>query len=199
MTGFEVYRTYLALKNHFTKKNYDFVKYNGKVRANEKSFEQRLDRYFFKKLAVKYNENEVIEYFIANFLEDPRGYIKSFSVDNYTKWKHKKESLTYKFKEDVNALLDDVEAPYDKSFGDIFRASKGKHPNILKRFYANDISLETLVIFETCLGYVNDLTKVLVDPIWDDTKMKITKYQPFLQVDCKKYRCVVLDVINSKL
>ena len=72
-------------------------------------------------------------------------------------------------------------------------------PNILKRFYANDISLETLVIFETCLGYVNDLTKVLVDPIWDDTKMKITKYQPFLQVDCKKYRGVVLDVINTKL
>ena len=145
------------------------------------------------------SENEVIEYFIANFLEDPRGYIKSFSVDNYTKWKHKKESLTYKFKEDVNALLDDVEAPYDKSFGDIFRASKGKHPNILKRFYANDISLETLVIFETCLGYVNDLTKVLVDPIWDDTKMRIVKYQPFLQVDCKKYRGVVLDVINTKL
>ena len=136
MTEFEVYRTYLALKNHFTKKNYDFVKYNGKVRANEKSFEQRLDRYFFKKLAVKYNENEVIEYFIANFIEDPKGYIKSFSVDNYTKWKHKKESLTYKFKQDVNALLDDVEAPYDKSFGEIFKASKGKHPNILKRFYA---------------------------------------------------------------
>ena len=98
MTGFEVYRTYLALKNHFTKKNYDFVKYNGKVRANEKSFEQRLDRYFFKKLAVKYNDNEIIEYFIANFIEDPKGYIKSFSVDNYTKWKHKKESLRYKFK-----------------------------------------------------------------------------------------------------
>ena len=53
MTGFEVYKTYLALKQHFTKTDYDYEKYRGKVRASEQSFEQRLDRYFFKKLAVK--------------------------------------------------------------------------------------------------------------------------------------------------
>ena len=40
MTGFEVYKTYLALKQHFTKQEYDYFKYNGKVRANENSFEQ---------------------------------------------------------------------------------------------------------------------------------------------------------------
>ena len=40
MTGFEVYKMYLALKQHFTKPDYDFWKYNGKIRANEKSFEQ---------------------------------------------------------------------------------------------------------------------------------------------------------------
>ena len=53
MTGFEVYKMYLALKQHFTKQDYDYFKYRGKVRANEKSFEQRRDRYFFKKLATK--------------------------------------------------------------------------------------------------------------------------------------------------
>ena len=81
MTGFEVYKTYLALKQHFTRKDYDYEKYRGKVRASEQSFEQRLDRYFFKKLAVKYKDHEVFDYFIANFLETPRGYIKSFSVE----------------------------------------------------------------------------------------------------------------------
>ena len=48
MTGFEVYKMYLALKQHFTKSDYDYFKYEGKVRANENSFEQRRDRYFFK-------------------------------------------------------------------------------------------------------------------------------------------------------
>ena len=106
--------------------------------------------------------------------------------------------MTYKFKEDVNVLLDDLDAPYDKSFEDIFKASKGNHPPLLKRYYANEVSLDTLVIFENCLGYVDNLSKILVDPIWEDAKMKITKYKPFLHVDCKKYKGVILDVIQQK-
>ena len=58
MTGFEVYKVYLALKQHFTKQEYDYFKYHGKVRANENSFEQRRDRYFFKKLATSYSASE---------------------------------------------------------------------------------------------------------------------------------------------
>ena len=37
VTGFEVYKMCLSLKQHFTKPDYDYYKYNGKIRANEKS------------------------------------------------------------------------------------------------------------------------------------------------------------------
>ena len=77
MTGFEVYKMYLALKQHFTKEKYDYHKYRGKVRASEDAFEQRHDRYFFKKLATKYSDPEILDYFVANFVSDPKGYIKS--------------------------------------------------------------------------------------------------------------------------
>jgi hypothetical protein len=36
MTPFEVYKKYLALKNHFTKDSYDYFKYGGKVSASVK-------------------------------------------------------------------------------------------------------------------------------------------------------------------
>ena len=36
MTGFEVYKMYLALKNHFTTDTYDYGSIRGKVNANEK-------------------------------------------------------------------------------------------------------------------------------------------------------------------
>ena len=98
MTGFEVYKMYLALKQHFTKENYDYHTYNGKVRASETSFEQRRDRYFFKKLATKYKDSELLNYFVANFIVDPKGYIKSFSDQNYEQWKSNNESLTYKLR-----------------------------------------------------------------------------------------------------
>ena len=53
MTGFEVYKMYLALNMHFTKDNYDYVKYRGKV-ASEKAFEERKTVTSLK-LATKYS------------------------------------------------------------------------------------------------------------------------------------------------
>lgn len=199
MTGFEVYKMYLALKQHFTKDSYDYVKYRGKVTASEKSFEERRDRYFFKKLATKYSERDILGYFVANFVFDPRGYIQSFSDDIYTRWKVHRESFSYKFKQDVNTLLDDIVPPYEKSFDSIFKTRKGEHPIILRRYLSREITLETLVVFEHCLGFVDRFDLSLSDPIWKQTRNQILKYRPFIDIDCKKYKGVILDTIRSKV
>ena len=199
MTGFEVYKMYLALKQHFTKDNYDYVKYRGKVTASEKSFEERRDRYFFKKLATKYGDKELLNYFVANFISDPRGYIKSFSDDIYTRWRVYQESFSYKFKQDVDSLLEEVSPPYEQTFDGIFSTSKGKHPIILKKYLSQEITLETLVVFEHCLGFVERFDLSLSDPIWKQTRNQIVKYRPFIAIDCKKYKGVILDTIRSKV
>jgi hypothetical protein len=49
MSAFEVYKDYLALKNHFSNKNYDYFKYKGKVRTSIDSFNKRKDKIFFEK------------------------------------------------------------------------------------------------------------------------------------------------------
>lgn len=199
MTGFEVYKMYLALKQHFTKDSYDYVKYRGKVSASEKSFEERRDRYFFKKLATKYGEKEILNYFVANFISDPRGYIKSFSDDIYTRWRIYQESFSYKFKQDVDSLLEDIAPPYEQSFDSIFTIRKGQHPIILRKYLSQEITLETLVVFEHCLGFVERFDSSLSDPIWKQTRNQIVKYRPFVNIDCKKYRSVILDTIRRKL
>ena len=199
MTGFEVYKMYLALKMHFTKDNYDYVKYRGKVSASEKSFEERRDRYFFKKLAAKYEDHVIQDYFVANFMHDPRGYIQSFSDDHYSAWKVKQESFSYKFKQDIDLLLTCFEAPYQDKFDKIFKVKERSHPPLIKYYLSGEIALETLVIFETCLGYVEQFDKKLTDPIWKDVKKRVVKYKPFLHIDCQKYREVILTVIRTKL
>jgi hypothetical protein len=199
VTGFEVYKMYLALKNHFTKPDYDYVKYRGKTRASEKSFEQRNDVYFFKKLATKYSGETMLDYFVANFIFDSKGYLRNFSNDIYTQWKVHQESFTYKFKQDIDLLLEDVGFPYEENFDNLFHAKRGKHPILLKRYYASEINLETLVVFDHCLQYIDRVDKVLVDPMWKDTKLKVQKYQPFLRIDCKKYKKIILDTIREKL
>jgi len=195
VTGFEVYRMYLALKQHFNKDNYDYIKYNGKVSASESAFEQRLDRYFFKKLATKLNSKETLHYFVANFIANPKGYIKTFSHNIYSEWKIKQESFTYKFKEDVRSLLEDSNDDFDK----IFEVKQGTHPILLKNYFSGEIALETLVVFESCLGYVGMFDKTMNDPIWKDTRKQVLKYKPFLSIDCKKYKSVILDTIRTKV
>ena len=176
MTGFEVYKMYLALRMHFTKDHYDYVKYRGKVNASEKAFEQRRDRYFFKKLATKYDQDQILNYFVANFMVDPAGYIKSFSDGNYERWKANQESFSYKFRQDVHHLLEDFEAPYQDKFDKIFDVQNGSHPPLLRYYLSGEITLETLVVFETCLGYVDRFDKKLSDPIWKDVRRRIVKY-----------------------
>ena len=198
MTGYEVYKMYLALKQHFTKQDYDYFKYRGKVRANEKSFEQRRDRYFFKKLATLYSDTEILSYFVAKFVFDTKGYIQSFSKDIYTTWKINQESFTYKFKEDVNTLLDDYQTPYADAFEKLFTVESG-HPPIIKHYLAGNISLETLVVFEKCLGFISNFDKKLNDPIWKEVKIKTLKYKPFLNIDCQSYKKVLLETIRTKL
>jgi len=194
-----VYKMYLALKNHFTKIDYDYIKYNGKTRATEKTFNGRNDVYFFKKLGSKYSDLELLNYFVSNFIADSRGYIRNFSDEVYKTWKTNQESFTYKFKQDINLLLDDLSQPYENTFEIIFKTSKGKHPIIIQKYLSNEISLETLVIFESCLGYINDLDKVLTDPVWKSVKLKVLKYQPFLDIDCRKYKKITLETIKAKL
>ena len=70
MDGYEVYKIYLSLKLHFSKDNYNFFTFNGKSRASLKSFENRKDKYFFKKLGLKFQRQELIEFFVKRSFQN---------------------------------------------------------------------------------------------------------------------------------
>ena len=84
MEPIDVYLMYCAMKAHFGKTDYNFIKYGGKSRVSRNSFFKRKDRYFFVKLSKKYKtENEIRNYFVANFMMEQRGYVANFNDDNY--------------------------------------------------------------------------------------------------------------------
>jgi len=198
VTGFECYKMYLAVRSHFTRLDYDFFRFNGKTRASESAFNKRKDIYTFKKLATKKDNNELLYYFVSNFIMGA-DYIRQFKESNYNQWKTTQESFTYKFKQDIDTLLNEIEQPYEKSFDTLFHAESGKHPILIRGYYGNEISLETLVVLNYCLGFVDNFNRVLTDPVWQDTSMRIVKYAPFLNIDCKKYKKVVLETMQRKL
>lgn len=195
MNGFEVYKLYLAIKLHFTSDSYNYFTFNGKTRTTLQSFEKRRDKYFFKKLATKFNQDELIQYFVAHFVQNEDTWIGNISkIENcsvYNNWLKKIQSMSFIFSNDIDLLLS------ESSFDDLFKVTN-THPPIIKKYLANCISLETLVILNQLLNFITDLDKTIIDPIvWPDIKRKVVKYEPFLSLDKPKYKQIVLSKVSS--
>ena len=110
VTPFDAYKSYLGIKNHFTQKKYDYIKYCGKSRASLQSFYKRKDRMWFEKLSRQKSDEEVIDFFVANFITstDPStmwiGEIIKSGDRNYTEWQKRNQSLSYIFKEEMSVF-----------------------------------------------------------------------------------------------
>ena len=195
MKPFDVYKTYLALKNHLTKDSYDYHKYSGKVSASAKSFDSRRDRYHFEKLAKK---RDPFGFLLANLLIDPKVWVGELTTNDnaeavYRGWSKRNQSLSYTFKEELGKLSNIY-----PTFDEMFRAGDGRHPPLLREYLRQQISLETLVILvhlSSCYNYWN--RKMDFDPVWKETSLKIRKYQPFMKYDPSKLRKIVIDIFGD--
>jgi hypothetical protein len=96
-------------------------------------------------------------------------------------------------------LLEEYESPYQDKFDKIFKVREGEHPSLLKYYLSGEVKLETLVVFETCLGYISRFDKKLSDPIWKEVKKRVIKYKPFIKINCQEYKDTILTVIRTKL
>jgi len=192
---FESYKLYNALKLHFETDSYDAIKYHFKTSIKPTSFFKRKDKFFFAKLAKTY-ENELKEFYIANFKNDVKyvGDMLNEGGERYYR-DHKKimESLTYQFQTDINKLND-----MDVSFDSLLEAEENNHPLIIKLWMQEEILLETVVILDSLLGFVERENKKITDTIiWPDIYRKIMKYKPFVKFDRDKCLNLLKDTFTK--
>ena len=174
--GYEAYKKYLSIKLHFTKDEYDFFKYNGETNAKFETFIQRNDKYFFVKAARKYGDN-IVDYFVSNFISNKSPYIKDMNNDVYLDRQKRVDGLTYYFERDMEQLLRKSEQNFNK----IFKVTRGQHPILVKTYLAKRVSLETLCILNDLLNYTKNFSKEIKETIiWPTLNRKIKKYGPFL-------------------
>ena len=174
---FDSYKLYNALKLHF-ETNYDAVKYNFKSNVTPQSFFKRKDKYFFAKLAKKYN-GELKDFYISQFINTEK-YIGDMmdkdAEENYAKYKRIKESIHRVFSVDINILNDQ-----EKQFDSLFKSENGQVPLVVKLWMQEEISLETVVILNSIFGFINRESNNISDTIlWPDMKRIIEKYTPFV-------------------
>ena len=173
--------------------NYYF-KYCGKSRASLQSFYKRKDRMWFEKVSRQKTDQEVIDFFVANFVScnDPEtlwiGEMIKEGEQRYQNWQKKIQSLSYIFKQESQILFD------ENKFEDVFKCSKG-HPPLLKKFLTGKVSLETLVIYDKIFSYSSNFDKKLQDPVWETVSRRIKKYNPFLNIDIFRFRKILKEIV----
>lgn len=196
VTPYQVYCEYLAQKSHFSNVNYDYFKYNKKVRATLTSFNRRKDKYFFERTSRKLSDKEVVDFLVSNFVasDNPSnlwiGSLINGGEQVYTEWMRRQQSLSYLFKEQSNELFSQTKLE------DALNCSKG-HPPILKSFLSGKICLETLVIYDKIFGFSKKFDKKLLDPVWETVSLKISKYAPFLNIDIFQSKRILREIINE--
>ena len=187
MQPIDAYLMYCAMKAHFDKSDYDFVKYNGKSKVSRDSFYKRNDRIFFVKLTRKHkSKQDIQDYLLANFLVHPKGWVGKFDEDNYIQWQKKIQSLSYTFKSEMEPILDSK----------LIAVAENKHPKLLKEYLGKRISLESMVILDSILrfSHVWDL-RLEDDYTWKDVSKLMNDYKSFLKFDSTNFKFVLKELI----
>jgi len=197
MEGLRAYQKYLAIKLHFTS-DYDYFKYGGKSRSAASSFEKRKDVLFFRKIERRFSDEELTDYFVANFVEDSTsrwiGELSSLkSEKTYAAWKRKMESFTYEFKNEMISLRDISDDP-----ASLWRVESNQHPKVLQLYLANKLSIESMLASNRVLKYIPMWDKNIEEHfIWPDVSKRLKKYDGFLRLDISKIKEAMKEVFHE--
>lgn len=190
--GFEAYNIYLSIKAHFIGTGYDITKHGYKTSMPYDKYKIKASTVaIFSKLTRNYGKQEVIDIVTSNFANgDPYGGLPfdSNAIDVYKDWKQRKDKRSYQFEQDLHSILQRME----KDNIEDCTVDTG-HPLILKMLLGKLITIETVVILNRELKFINDYSD---DLILKDTCKVISKYTPFIQSNQKLY-LKHLDLINK--
>ena len=187
MEAADVYLMYCALKAHFSRENYDYHQYGGKTKIKRDSYYKRKDRFFFARLARKYQTKEEIEnYLVSNYVACKGGWVGKFEDDVYINWKKKTQSLSYTF-------INEIE-PYANRFEELFKW-EDTHPLLLREYLGKRISMETMIILDELTHFQKNWKDN--DMIWKDIKKILNNYKKFLTIDKNKCKVALINAVKE--
>jgi len=196
MEGQLAYQTFAALKLHFTSK-YDYFLYNGKTRQSKNfdanKFAMRRDYFHYKKIERRYKD-ELINFIVANMICGKTKWVGDLitleSDKTYREWKKRQEAMKYFMRLDMSNIQEDPKT--------LWTIVDGNHPPFLKLYLGKKISLETLIIANEVLGFVDNWNQTIRDKIiWPDVSRLMMKYKAFLKIDTSEMKHIMRETLMT--
>jgi hypothetical protein len=201
MTGFEAYKEYLAVKNHFSLDSYDYIKYNGRISASEASFLKRKDKFFFTKLGRRFDRREELrDFLVSNFLHNEKIWVGNLldekDLDVYKSWLKKQQSLSYVLRSDFSTVLSFMDDK-DVTFDTLFEMRDNELPLLLQLQQEDTIQVETLIVMDKVLNFFRRWDKKVEDDIfYPIVRKRMKKYEGFIDYDISKAKSLMKEVFT---
>ena len=195
--GFDVFKVYLGVKLHFTT-DYNYILYEGKVNCKLDTFTKRNDRYFFHKLSTKYNKDEILDFFVANFSENSKKWVGNLlqndGRETYLNYKKVKDNFSYHFRNDCINVCNDFNAKR-LSFNNGLECFGGQHPRLLRLLIQKKLSLQTAIVLNEVLSFVKNWNKQIEERVvWPKIAHTITRMKPFVNYNMTECKLILKEV-----
>ena len=80
-------------------------------------------------------------------------------------------------------------------FDDVFSVDSGQHPRLLRLLLSGKVSIQSVIIFDKILSFVNRWDKEIKETIiWPEKSFKIAKLKPFVNVNLTKCKFIMKEV-----
>jgi hypothetical protein len=81
---------------------------------------------------------------------------------------------------------------------DIILVEDGNHPSLLTSYMRKEVEMETMCILNSILNFFPMWTIKIKDTIiWPSHRMRLLKYNAFLNNDNTKYKIILRKIINA--
>ena len=192
----EVYELFEAIRLHLTT-NYDFHKYNGKLRKKVQT-----PQIYLNKLAkIANTKNKLIYFFLWNQIlyHDQNGKYSAFIGDflNDESEKNYKKFLSFLRNFDYN-VSSELSSIFEMN-GNIF----GDGNKIVFLYYSNKLNFVTLMCLYKFTNYKNEWA-MIKDPLMMSLMKKLEKTESFFKIDKEKFlniftKILVPNINNTSL
>lgn len=188
MDGFKAYKYYMAIKLHFTSKKYNVFETRGNVKGTRDAFNARNDRYIFEKLGQKYDDREIIQFFVSNFAygNDTAIYGNGEAEELHFEWQKRKQAITKTFIDDLTNVMNMCDVHKFTADG-IFKCKDGDLPVLTSMFLSGKITIETLRMIDDIEPFVESWENdPMITIVLGDKLLRIEKLKGFVKYDKDK-------------
>ena len=198
MTGYEVYRYYVTVQQHYTVKSYNMLT-DRAIYPKVEQYKKRHDWALFETIGKKFTDKiKLLELMIANYAYAENRFIYNYSaaVDNLDRWIKVRERISMQLSEDCGIIVNESKQR-NISFDKIFHSPENGYPLIFSLYWGGQISIESICILDSIYNFTDTWCDYPTFYLIENDVQRIQKTKPFVKYSKEKISKILNEFENA--